>query len=107
MNIETGLANYVTMVTEKWTTDDTKLNIGSQIVEHVKLNTKDIHIPELRIVFVGEDKTSDKDKVSSTLMVFPDSNAVLLVILRIKDKDQMKAIAEIIIDKMNEEKWDE
>ena len=107
MVIKTGLANYATMVTEKWTTDDTKLNIGAQIVEHVKLNTKDIHISELRLDFVGEDKTSDKDMVSATLMVFPDSNAALLVILRIKDRDQMKAIAEIIVDKMREEKWDE
>lgn len=106
MNIETGLANYKGMIVDEWATDDTEQNIGTQIVKFVKLNSKDIHIPELRMVFYGEPHTG-RDSISSTLLIFPDSNAVLLTALKMNDKDQMKAIAEIIIDKMNEEKWDE
>ena len=106
MDIKTGLANYKGMVVDEWTTDDTEQNIGTQIVKFVKLNSKDIHIPELRMVFYGEPHTG-KDSISSTLLIFPDSNAVLLVALKMNDKDQMEAVAKIIIDKMHEEKWNE
>lgn len=103
MLIKTGLANYAVITIEKWTMDDTDLNIGYQIAEFVKHHSLNKDIPEMKVAFVGDPSGSSKPYIAATLMLFPDQDATLLVTINIKEnRDTLKSMAAMIIDKLNE-----
>jgi hypothetical protein len=103
MLIKTGLANYAAITIEKWTMDDSDLNIGHQISEFVNNHSENEDIPEMKVAFVGDFGESSKAYIAATLMLFPDRDATLLVAINaIEDKDTIKAIASMIIDKLKE-----
>ena len=103
MLIKTGLANYAVITIDKWTMDDTDLNIGYQIAEFVKHHSKNENIPEMKVAFVGDPSGSSKAYIAATLMLFPDQDATLLVTINIKEnRDTLKSMAAMIIDKLNE-----
>lgn len=103
MLIKTGLANYAVITIEKWTMDDTDLNIGYQIAEFVKEHSLNENIPEMKVAFVGDPSGSSKPYIAATLMLFPDQDATLLVTINVKEnRDTLKSMAAMIIDKLNE-----
>lgn len=103
MLIKTGLANYATITIDKWTMDDTELNIGDQIAEFVKHHSLNDNIPEMKVAFVGDSSGSSKAYITATLMLFPDQNATLLVTINIKEnRDILNSMAAMIIDKLQE-----
>jgi len=103
MLIKTGLANYAVITIEKWTMDDTELNIGYQIAEFVNHHSKNGDIPEMKVAFVGDLSGSSKAYIAATLMLFPDQDATLLVTINVKEnKDTIKSMAVMIIDKLKD-----
>lgn len=103
MLIKTGLANYAVITIQKWTMDDTELNIGHQIAEFVNHHSKNEDIPEMKVAFVGDLNGSSKAYIAATLLLFPDQDATLLVTINVKEnRDTLNSMAAMIIDKLAE-----